>query len=55
MKRKYGGYHFNKECKNAARGFIETKHSYIDYSDFKNDNSRDKVDDEEELNEIIKK
>ena len=59
MKRQYSGYHFNNECKNSARGFMEQKHSYIVYFDFNNiskDKDDDKADDDDDkdaLNKIL--
>ena len=47
------GIIFIMNVKKAERGFIETKHIYLDYSDINNDNSKDQDDDKEELKEII--
>ena len=33
MKRQNSGYPFNNEFENSTRGFVEQKHSCIDYSD----------------------
>ena len=53
MQRKYNGYQFLNQCKNTARGFIERKHNYTDYSDINYDNSKDKDDARSKINEIL--
>ena len=47
MQRQYSGYHFKNECKHRSREINESKHSYMDYSDVFNDNSKDKHDDDD--------
>ena len=52
LQRKYNGYQFMNQCKNTARAFIERKHSYTEYSDINNDNSKDKDEAKSELKEF---